>query len=129
MNVFSVEQREEMIHYRALAADYGLVPNTQGNISIRDPETGQILITPHDLPYGTMKPHDLVVVSPEGEQIFGHRDPSFEMPVHCAVYRSRQDVTAILHTEPVHVNILGVLGMPIEPVIANLLVYMGAPYQ
>ena len=101
------------------------MPNTQGNISVRNPETGHILITPHDLPYGTMTPDDLVVVDPVGRQIGGHREPSFEMPVHCAVYRARPDVHAILHTEPVYVNVLGVLGKAVEPVIANLLVYMG----
>lgn len=125
MNNFSSEQREEMIHFAQLAAEYDLVPNTQGNISIRDPKTDQILMTPHDLPYGTMTPDDLVVVTPAGEQVSGRREPSFEMPVHCAIYRARKDVCAVLHTEPVYVNILGVLGRPIEPVIANLLVYMG----
>jgi L-ribulose-5-phosphate 4-epimerase len=126
-NVFSYEQRIEMICYAQSAADYGLVPNTQGNISIRDPETDLILLTPHDLPYGTMTPDDLVVVNPAGEQLSGRREPSFEMPVHCAVYRARPDVYALLHTEPVYTNVLGVLGKPIKPVIANLLVYMGGP--
>lgn len=127
MDAFSYEQRVQLIHYAQLAAEYGLVPNTQGNISLRDPKTDHILITPHDLPYGAMTPDDLVVVNPAGDTIAGCREPSFEMPVHCAVYRARPDVHAILHTEPVYVNILGVLGKAIEPVIANLLVYMGGP--
>ena len=93
MNVSSVEQRGDMIHFAQLVADYGLVPNTQGNISIRDPETDLILITPHDLPYGTMKPDDLVVVSPEGEQIFGqgtlHSKCLYTVPsiAHVRMYR------------------------------------------
>ena len=79
MDVFSVEQREQMIHYAQLAAEYGLVPNTQGNISLRDPETDQILITPHDLPYGTMTPDDLVVVNLAGDTVAGTGIP----PLKC----------------------------------------------
>ncbi len=127
MDLYSYVTRAEIIHYAKLAADFDLVPNTQGNISVRDPESGHILITPHDLPYGSMTTDDLVVVDVDGNKVAGRRDSSFETPVHCALYRARPDLLALVHTEPVYTNVLGVLGKPIEPVVVALLVNLGDP--
>lgn len=125
MDLYSYAVRAEIIHYAQLAAEFDLVPNTQGNVSVRDPDTGLILITPHDLPYGTMTPDDLVIVDRHCNKIAGSRDPSFETPVHCAFYRARPDQHALVHTEPVYTNVLGVLGKPIEPVVVAMLVNLG----
>jgi L-fuculose-phosphate aldolase len=119
------EIRSSVIRYSKLAAEYGLVPNTQGNVSARDPATGLIAITPHDLPYGAMSETDLVIVDDCGHKVAGLYDPSFETPVHCFVYRARPDVYALVHTEPIFVNALGALGKPIEPVVVSLLVNLG----
>jgi len=125
VDIDSYQVRAEIIHYAQLAAEFDLVPNTQGNISVRDPESDLVLITPHDMPYGTMTPDDLAVVDLYGNKVSGRRDSSFETPVHCALYRARPDLHALVHTEPVYVNVLGVLGKPIEPVVVALLVNLG----
>jgi len=117
--------RQSVIYYSKLAAEQGLVPNTQGNVSARDPDTGFIAITPHDLSYGAMSIEDLVIIDEQGNKISGAHDPSFETPVHCAVYRKRRDLWAIMHTEPIYVNALGALDRPIEPVVVSLLVNLG----
>ena len=115
----------DVIVYARRAAEHGLVPNTQGNVSARDPSTGLIAITPHDLPYGALSADDVVIVDESGRKIAGTHDPSFETPVHCAVYRARPDVMAMVHTEPTYVNCLGAVGKPIEPVVVSLLVNLG----
>lgn len=125
MEVFGHQIREDVIRFARLAYEVGLVPNTQGNVSVRDPESNLILITPHDLPYGAMSEEDLVVVDLQGKKVSGPRDSSFETPVHCTVYRERPDLHALVHTEPVYVNCLGALGIPIEPVVVSLLVNLG----
>lgn len=117
--------RECVLAYAKRAADVSLVPNTQGNVSARDPETGLIIITPHDMPYGTMTPDDLVLVDLDGHKVAGKLDVSYETPVHCAVYRARPDVDAIVHTEPLYTNVLGSLGVAIQPVVVSLLVNLG----
>jgi len=117
--------RESIIVYARRAADRGLVPNTQGNVSARDPETNLIAITPHDLPYGDLTADDVVIVDLDGRKVDGRHDPSFETPVHCAVYRARPDIHALVHTEPTYVNCLGAVGMAIEPVVVSLLVNLG----
>jgi L-fuculose-phosphate aldolase len=104
---------------RALAAKQ-LMPGSQGNISIRNAESGLVAITPHALAYDLMSIDDLVVLGVwTGERVAGHRDVSFELPTHLTVYRERVDVHAVIHTEPSFVNVFGALGQEIPPVIAT----------
>lgn len=115
----------EIIAYAQRIARLDLAPNTQGNLSARDPETGQIIITPHDFSYELMTPADMVVLAPDGTVLAGERSPSHETPVHLAVYRERPDVHAIVHAEPIYVNVFGVLGRPIPPVVVSQLLAVG----
>jgi ribulose-5-phosphate 4-epimerase/fuculose-1-phosphate aldolase len=98
------------------ASRAGLMPASQGNISARDPGSGHIIITPHDQPYDDMLPEDLVVVDQEARRISGDHEPSFDVEVHCTVYRERQDVHSVIHTEPVYTNAFGATGQDIAPV-------------
>ena len=125
MNSVALTLRNDVIRFSKEVAVRGLVPNTQGNVSVRDPQTGLIAITPHDLPYDSMTPDDLSIVDVNGQQVAGPHGPSYETPVHCVVYRQRPDVFAIIHSEPIYVNTLGALGKPIEPVVASLLTNLG----
>lgn len=127
MDGVSLALRNDVIRFSKEAAVRGLVPNTQGNVSVRDPQTGLIAITPHDLSYEGMSPDDLSIVDVNGQQVAGPHEPSYETPVHCVVYQQRPDVFAIIHTEPIYVNTLGALGKPIEPVVACLLTNLGGP--
>jgi L-ribulose-5-phosphate 4-epimerase len=113
--------KEDLVAYAKQLAALTLAPNTQGNLSVRDTASGLIVITPHDLPYQTMTVDDLVVVDSWGTVVDGTRAPSHETPVHCTVYRERPEVQAVIHSEPIYVNVFGVLGRPIEPVVTTLL--------
>jgi L-ribulose-5-phosphate 4-epimerase len=93
-----------------------LMPGNQGNLSVRDPQTGKVAITPHDYPYDKMTTEDLVVVDVDGNRLAGRHEPSFDVRVHCTVYRERPDVGAVIHTEPAYVNAFGAVGLDIEAV-------------
>jgi L-ribulose-5-phosphate 4-epimerase len=98
----------------------GLMPGSQGNISVRDPATQRMVITPHDLPYDDMAIDDLVVLDvASGDVVAGSRTPSFELDSHVTVFRQRGDVNAVVHTEPTFVNVLGALGREIPAVTAT----------
>jgi len=74
-----------------------LTHGTCGNISCRvDKE--KILITPSSLPYGDIKPDDILLVNLDGKVLEGKRNPSVETPFHTAIYKNREDVKAIIHT-------------------------------
>jgi L-fuculose-phosphate aldolase len=76
-------------------ASGGLVRGTQGNASARAGEL--IAISPSALPYETLQPEDVCLVTPGGELIEGRR-PSVELPMHLAVLAARPDVGAVVHT-------------------------------
>lgn len=117
--------KEELIAGAALVASIGLVPLTQGNLSLRDPQSGNILITPHDYPYDQITKDDILVLDLAGNVIAGSREPSHESPVHLAVYERRPDVLGIVHAEPIYTNVFGVLHKAIAPLHVNTLISVG----
>lgn len=92
----------------------GLLSQTSGNLSIR--LGGQIFITPSSMEYDRIEPSDIVVLGLDGSVRSGSRRPSSETPLHCLVYATRPDVSAIVHTHSPHATTLAVLGMPIPAV-------------
>jgi L-fuculose-phosphate aldolase len=118
----SIQVREEILGYCRESVRCGLYFNTLGNISVRL-GSDAILITPSDVRYDEMTPDDMVVVDMDGTVLEGDLLPSTELPVHLAHYRRRPDVRAIVHTESTFVNVLGVLGRPIDPVLLNMVLY------
>lgn len=116
---------EELVSYAGRIARLELAPNTQGNLSARDPASGLVVITPHDYSYEEMTPDDVVILNLDGSVVSGWREASHETPVHLTVYRERPDVHAIVHAEPIYVNVFGVLGRPIPPVVVSQLLAVG----
>lgn len=119
-NLISQQILEDILRLAKQAPIDGLVSMAQGNISGRDPQTGYIAITPHDIPYDEMKISDLVILDKHGNKVAGDLPTSFETPVHCAVYRARPGVMAIVHTEPTYVNAFGAVHREIQPVTTTL---------
>jgi ribulose-5-phosphate 4-epimerase/fuculose-1-phosphate aldolase len=116
---------EDLVTYARRIARLELAPNTQGNLSARDPASGLVAITPHDYPYEEMTAEDVVILDVIGSVVAGWREPSHETPVHLTVYRERPDVHAVVHAEPIYVNVFGVLGRPIPPVVVSQLLAVG----
>ena len=114
--------KQELIEGAAQVSSIGLVPLTQGNLSLRDPDSGLILVTPHDFPYADLTTADVVVLDLEGNVIEGTREPSHESQVHLAVYERRADALGIVHAEPIYTNLFGVLHKPIAPLHVGTLI-------
>ena len=76
----------------------GLVVLTWGNASARDPETGLVVIKPSGVPYGLLKPRDMVVVDPDGAVVEGKLNPSSDTPTHLELYCRFGEVRGIVHT-------------------------------
>lgn len=95
----------------------GLTVETFGNLSIRDPETELVYLTPSAMAYHTITEEDVVVVDMEGNLVEGHRRPTIEKEVHLSLYRAHPEVNAIIHTHPIHSQVFAVLRRPIPPVM------------
>ncbi len=117
-----VSLKQELVEGAALVASIGLVPLTQGNLSLRDPASGHILMTPHDYPYDRLTPDDVLVMDLAGNVVEGNKEPSHESQVHLAVYERRADTIGIVHAEPIYTNLFGVLHKPIAPLHVGTLI-------
>jgi len=95
----------------------GYTLETWGNISYRDPETQKVYLTPSGMNYATLTEDDVVVVDLEGNILEGHRKPTIETGLHCAVYRARPDVNAIIHTHPIYSTVFSCMGEDIPMII------------
>lgn len=94
----------------------GMTVGTWGNISVRDPETGIVYISPSGMDYKTITPDHVVAMDDRIHIIEGTAEPSIEKHMHCAVYRARKDVNAVIHTHPVYSSVFGVLEQEIPAI-------------
>ena len=83
-------------------AGSGLTVETWGNISVRDPETGLVYLTPSAMLYDTIVEDDVVVCTLDGKIVEGTRKPTIETEMHLSVYRNRAEVNAVIHTHPLY---------------------------
>jgi L-fuculose-phosphate aldolase len=98
-------------------ADSGLTVSTYGNISCRDPETGHIYLTPSGMRYDLITEDDIVVVDINGNLVEGNRKPTIEYPMHTAIYRSRPEVNAVIHTHAIYSTLFATIAEPIPMII------------
>jgi L-ribulose-5-phosphate 4-epimerase len=129
-----LSQRKKVIEVANRAKQEQLIPLTMGNFSIRDKETGYICVTPSGMEYSLLEPSDIVIVDLHGKVIDGIRKPSIETPMHCAVYRKREDVLAIAHTHSTFATAWASCGKAIPVVVAEVATLLAgavecAPYK
>lgn len=106
----------------------GLVVASSGNVSARAGD-GLLAITTAGKDYTTMGLDQIVVVDYDGEPVEGDGVPSTEMLLHVAVYRARPDAGAVMHTHSVYASALSVAGLPLPPLIDEMVVLLGDSVQ
>ena len=88
----------------------GITIGTWGNVTVRDPETGYVYLSPSGMPYKTLMEDDIVVVRLDGSRVEGERKPTIETEMHLAIYRARPACNAIIHTHPVYSTAFSAMG-------------------
>jgi L-fuculose-phosphate aldolase len=107
----------------------GLVVASAGNVSRRADEK-LIAITPTAVPYDVLTEEEIVLVELEtGNAVGSIREPSYELPMHLAIYRSRPEVQAVVHTHAPYVTTLSVLRRPLPPIIDEMAMYFGGSIE
>lgn len=81
---------------RRLAAE-GLLIGTAGNVSVRDPATGNLAVTATGVILGQCEPEQVSVVDHHGHLLAGSLEPTSELELHLAVMGDAA-VGAIVHT-------------------------------
>jgi L-fuculose-phosphate aldolase len=87
------EKQIVMIMHRMY--QHGLTSLSGGNLSIYD-QNDNFWITPTAVDKGNLKTEDIVVFNKKGE-FKGNFRPSSEYPFHWAIYKKRNDISAIVH--------------------------------
>ncbi len=104
-----------------------LVAWTSGNVSLRDPETGLVIIKPSGLRYEEMRAEDMVVVDVDGKIVEGSLKPSSDTASHLYIYRHRPDVGGVVHTHSRYATAFAAVGKPIPCVLTAMADEFGGP--
>ena len=119
--------REELYQLHMELPKNDLVKWTGGNISVRDPESGFVLIKPSGLRYEEMGPEHMVLVNLEGDIIEGNLKPSSDTASHLYIYRNRPDVNGVVHTHSPYATAFAAVNRPIPVVLTAIGDEFGGP--
>jgi L-ribulose-5-phosphate 4-epimerase len=81
----------------------------------------RVLIKPKHSPrirgMDRMGPDDMVVIDLDGRLVEGEHEPPSERFIHTEIYRARPDVVAVVHTHQPMSTLLGIVELPILPLL------------
>ena len=97
----------------------GMCKHKSGNFSIRDPQTGYVVITPSGVDREVLTDKDICVMDLDANVIERNSQakPSSEVLMHLEIYKNRKDVNAIVHTHAKYSTSFAVLNCPIPPIV------------
>jgi L-fuculose-phosphate aldolase len=102
----------------------GLSFGTSGNVSVRRDER-RFFVSPTGMPYEALEPDDIPLLD-LGGRWFGRRRPSSEWRFHRDIFRSRDEVAAVVHTHSPKATSLACTGQGI-PAFHYMVAVAGGP--
>ncbi len=131
MNETYERERAEVLEAVRRIVAVGLVSGASGNVSrrIRRDDGDLIAVTASRVPYARFTLDDVVVVDFAVDPVWGDGIPSSESLAHVAVYRSRNDVGAVIHTHSVYASAFAVAGQPIPAILDEQVVAIGGAVE
>src|SRR5262249_22962824 len=99
--------REEICRFGRSLFERGLTPGSSGNISVRLDDGGD-MVTPTNASLGFLDPAKLSRLSADGKLVSGDA-PTKEVPLHTALYQTRNAARAVVHLHSTHSVALSML--------------------
>ena len=112
--------KEELVQLHLELPKNQLVTWTGGNVSVRDPETGLVVIKPSGVMYQDLTSDKMVVLDLNGKIMEGLLTPSSDSATHLFIYRNRADVNGIVHTHSPYATAFAAVGKSIPPVLTAI---------
>jgi L-ribulose-5-phosphate 4-epimerase len=117
--------RQQIVETAQKLTQKGYLMATGGNLSIRVQGQPAFAITPSNYDYMKMKPEDVCVLDFELKLLEGKLKPSVESAMHGAIYQTRPDVNAIVHTHQVYASALSLIRAPIPALFDEQVRFLG----
>jgi L-ribulose-5-phosphate 4-epimerase len=102
-----------------------LFAGTSGNLSVYDPDSKLMAITPSGVDYPTMQIDDIIVMTLEGEIVEAKGKPSSEWRMHATIYQNRPDVNAVIHTHSPYATGFAIVNKSIPAVLIEMVPFIG----
>ena len=112
--------KEELYQLHLELPRHGLVVWTGGNVSVRDSQTGLVVIKPSGVRYEALSPDQMVVMDVDGRQVEGQLKPSSDTASHLYIYRQRPDVFGVVHTHSPYATAFAANGRSIPVVLTAI---------
>lgn len=104
--------KKEVLRWSLWLSDHGFFGTklgTGGNVSVRVEGESAAAMTPSSRKYGELTPDDICVVDFDGKTIEGALKPTVEAGMHLAVYQTREEVRAVVHTHQTYASLMSVM--------------------
>jgi L-ribulose-5-phosphate 4-epimerase len=112
--------KEQLVQLHLELPKNDLVAWTGGNVSVRDVETGLVVIKASGIRYEEMRPEHMVVMDMSGKVVEGDFKPSSDAYSHLYIYKHRPDVGGVVHTHSRYATAFAAVGKPIPCVLTAI---------
>lgn len=119
--------KQEILELNLELPKNNLVAWTSGNVSGRDPGTGNVVIKPSGVEYKDLQAELMVLVDRDGNVLEGKLKPSSDVHSHLYIYKHRPDVGGVVHTHSRYATAFAAVGKPIPPVLTAIADEFGGP--
>jgi len=109
----AMEMRRLVCDTAVSMAHLGLATGSSGNVSVRF--QGRMMITASGIPYGSIRPEQVIEIDSDGARLSGEGEPSSEWRMHAAIYAQRGDIEAIVHTHSLYAT-AAAIALPALPI-------------
>lgn len=110
------KERELLVEYGKKMSAAGLSSGTSGNLSIYNPESKLMAITPSGIGYFDTVIEDIVITDLDANIVEGTRKPSSEWALHTAFYKNKPECRAVVHAHSRFCTTFAALNQPIRAV-------------
>jgi L-ribulose-5-phosphate 4-epimerase len=119
--------KEEVCQLNLALPANNLVVWTSGNISVRDQESGHVVIKPSGVKFEDLSASMMVVVDLDGNVIEGEFKASSDTASHLYIYHHMPEVNGVVHTHSNYATAFAAVGKPIPPVLTAIGDEFGGP--